>query len=169
MYTDSLRRENKELKDAFSSQSSGFNKFDSNKSKRSAQGQSSSIKTSPRALDYQTFGNDRESLKLSPVSKRNQNQESDIKDSDQENIRPEGEMYETNNTTETPVLFLDVNFGNGSVTRIVMYENDTPEELAEAFCLEHNLDLTKKSKLIAIIKKHLDSVLTKIDENPNEE
>jgi len=44
---------------------------------------------------------------------------------------------------EAPILFLDVNFGNGEITRIVMYENDTPEELAEAFCKEHNLDENK--------------------------
>ena len=50
-----------------------------------------------------------------------------------------------------------------------MYENDTPEELAEAFWIEHKLDDEKKSKLISIIKKHLDKVLEKIVEQPYDE
>lgn len=53
--------------------------------------------------------------------------------------------------SETPILFLDVNFGNGEITRIVMYENDKPEELAEAFWVENGLDLDKKDKLVKII------------------
>ena len=84
-------------------------------------------------------------------------------------IRQDNEQQEYPELADTPILYLDVNFGRGNITRIVMYENDTPEELAEAFCLEHKLDSSKKSKLITIIKKHLDSILDKIEENPYEE
>lgn len=67
--------------------------------------------------------------------------------------------------SETPILFLDVNFGNGEVTRIVMYENDSPEELAQAFCEENDLDPTKQQKLVQIIYQQLESVvLEKIEE-----
>ena len=66
--------------------------------------------------------------------------------------------------SETPILFLDVNFGNGEITRIVMYENDKPEELAEAFCIENGLDLSKKDRLVEIIYQQLESVLEKIEE-----
>jgi hypothetical protein len=79
------------------------------------------------------------------------------------------EMIKEEQSDDTPILFLDVNFGEGHVTRIVMYENDTPEELAEAFCQEHNLDQRKKAKLVKIIKKHLESVLEKIEENSEED
>jgi len=49
-----------------------------------------------------------------------------------------------------------------------MYENDTPEELADAFCKEHNLDNNKKQKLIEIIKTHLEQMLDKIVEDSEE-
>ena len=66
--------------------------------------------------------------------------------------------------SETPILFLDVNFGNGDITRIVMYENDKPEELAEAFWIENGLDMSKKDKLVKIIYQQLETVLEKIEE-----
>ena len=71
-------------------------------------------------------------------------------------------------TEEAPILFLDVNFGNGEITRIVMYENDTPEELAVAFCVEHKLDESKKLKLIEIIENHMKTMLIKIEEDADE-
>lgn len=80
----------------------------------------------------------------------------------EDDIFPEGD-------DESPILFLDVNFGNGEITRIVMYENDTPEELADAFCNEHALDSVKKVKLIEIIQNHLESMLDKIDEASEDE
>ena len=69
---------------------------------------------------------------------------------------------------ESPILFLDVNFGNGEITRIVMYENDKPEELAEAFWQENGLDLSKKDRLVEIIYQQLESVLEKIEEESEE-
>lgn len=74
---------------------------------------------------------------------------------------------------DSPVLFLDVNFGKGNVTRIVMYESDTPEALATAFCQEHNLDESHgskvKTKLVGIINKHLERILDQIEENSQED
>jgi len=71
-------------------------------------------------------------------------------------------------TDETPILYLDVNFGNGDITRIVMYENDKPEEVAEAFCHENGLDFMKQQKLVQIIYQQLESFLEKIEEESEE-
>ena len=49
-----------------------------------------------------------------------------------------------------------------------MYENDKPEELAEAFWLENNLDLEKQEKLVKIIYQQLETVLEKIEEESEE-
>lgn len=49
-----------------------------------------------------------------------------------------------------------------------MYENDTAEELAESFSKAHNLDDSKKQKLIQIIQLHLDQMLHKIVEDSDE-
>ena len=38
---------------------------------------------------------------------------------------------------EYPVLFLDVNLGNGGVSRIIMYEGDDAEEISAIFCEKH--------------------------------
>ncbi|CAI2378801.1 unnamed protein product [Moneuplotes crassus] len=70
--------------------------------------------------------------------------------------------------TESPVLFLDVNFGSDKLTRIIMYKDDSPGELAEAFCREHNLNESKKAKLESIIIQHLNSALDRIEEEPEE-
>ena len=38
---------------------------------------------------------------------------------------------------EYPVLFLDVNLGNGGVSRIIMYEGDDAAEISAIFCEKH--------------------------------
>ena len=113
-------------------------------------------------MEYQTFGNTDSTTNEPPILQQSANELPAV------NTLQNKEIYETN-TSEAPILFLDVNFGKGNITRIVMYENDTPEELAYAFCLEHKLDEEKKKKLIVIIKKHLESVLDRIIENSSEE
>ena len=82
--------------------------------------------------------------------------------------KKENKSGSNSSDSETPILFLDVNFGNGEITRIVMYENDKPEELAEAFCKENGLDLAKKDRLVEIIYQQLETVLEKIDEESDE-
>jgi len=55
-----------------------------------------------------------------------------------------------------PLLYLDVNFGGTwGVTRIIMYPNDTPEGIANKFCLENDLGPEKWEWLIDAIKAHL--------------
>ena len=39
---------------------------------------------------------------------------------------------------EHPLLFVDVNLGPGKAERIVVYENDTAEQLAEKFAYVHS-------------------------------
>ena len=113
-----------------------------------------------------TFGKQKNGENQLFQSSRNDEKPEDHDDS---KIKFNTEVIETAQNTETPILFLDVNFGKGNVTRIVMYENDTPEELAEAFWAEHKLNDEKKSKLISIIKAHFDKVLERIIEQPYDE
>lgn len=160
MYTDSIRRADREVGLPSSSEKDSRHNSNSHKKKPKK-----ALKQSPKATDYQTFGNNGDSQsknntdeKLGPMNEIPFDIDSNHKT----------EPYNTNGS-DAPILFLDVNFGRGNVTRIVMYENDTPEELADAFWLEHNLDLEKKQKLVCIIKKHLESVLDKIEESPSEE
>jgi hypothetical protein len=37
-------------------------------------------------------------------------------------------------------LFIDINLGEESSERIVVYEGDSAKELAKKFCEKHNLD-----------------------------
>jgi hypothetical protein len=41
-----------------------------------------------------------------------------------------------------PLLFLDVNLGQGNTERVVIREGDTAENIAAAFCSKHKLDGT---------------------------
>lgn len=53
-----------------------------------------------------------------------------------------------------PLLYVDVNLGSGvSAQRIVVFEGDTAEGLAEKFCNEHDLNEDMKGKLIALLKQ----------------
>ena len=45
------------------------------------------------------------------------------------------------------MLYVDVNLGNSGTQRIVVYEGDTAEALAEKFSKEYNLDEVMKQKL----------------------
>jgi len=46
-----------------------------------------------------------------------------------------------------PLLYVDVNLGPGKSERIVVYDGDTADSLAETFSKKHSLDNNMKSKL----------------------
>lgn len=46
-----------------------------------------------------------------------------------------------------PKLYVEVNIGKNCIEKIVVYEGDTADSLAEAFCQKHNLDMAMKEKL----------------------
>mmetsp|Transcript_1693 Transcript_1693/g.1537 ORF Transcript_1693/g.1537 Transcript_1693/m.1537 type:complete len:92 (-) Transcript_1693:73-348(-) len=62
------------------------------------------------------------------------------------------------------MLFVDVNFGAGRSQRIVVYDGDTAEDLADRFATEHNLDEIMKGKLKVLLDGHMAGLLSKIDE-----
>lgn len=64
-----------------------------------------------------------------------------------------------------PILFLDVNLGKGKVDRLVIMDGDDPLEIANKFCELHQLTDKKKRKLISVIKQQLTGMLTRIDED----
>ena len=80
---------------------------------------------------------------------------------DQEECEGEDENF--------PILFLDVNLGKDRVERLVIYDGDDPFQVAEEFCKTNGLEPRKQKKLAKVIKKQLDSLLTRIDEDEDEE
>ena len=48
--------------------------------------------------------------------------------------------------------------------RIVLYEGDEPEEVAEEFALEHCLDRSMCKKLTELLQQQMAGVLSKIEE-----
>ena len=63
-----------------------------------------------------------------------------------------------------PLLIIDVNIRQGVKKKIYVYEGDTPEDLAEKFANEHNLENETKGKLQCLIQNHMLRLLTRIDE-----
>lgn len=55
--------------------------------------------------------------------------------------------HDATTTERTPLLFLDVNLGRGEASRLVFYNGDDPETVAENFVRENGLDHGKKLKL----------------------
>ena len=62
------------------------------------------------------------------------------------------------------MLYVDVNLGNSGTQRIVVYEGDTAEALAEKFAKEYNLDESMKQKLNTLLQNQIAGVLEKIEE-----
>ncbi|CDW71596.1 UNKNOWN [Stylonychia lemnae] len=65
---------------------------------------------------------------------------------------------------EQPLLFIDINLGEESSERIVVFEGDSAQELAMRFCEIHNLDEETQMKLEEQLAAQIRSVLSKIDE-----
>ena len=86
---------------------------------------------------------------------------------EEKNLEEENKMeYEGNpeKKDEIPLLIIDVNIRQGVKKKIFVYEGDTPEELAEKFAKEHNLEVETKNKLQSLIHSHMLRLLTRIDE-----
>lgn len=71
-------------------------------------------------------------------------------DDENTNIRLESSPN-THTGENEPMLYVDVNLGNNGTQRIVVYEGDTAESLAEKFSLEHDIDENMKSKLTTML------------------
>ena len=63
-----------------------------------------------------------------------------------------------------PLLFVDVNLGPGRSERIVVYEGDTAEQLADDFTKKHGLDENLKEKLVKLLENQIAGLLARIDE-----
>lgn len=63
-----------------------------------------------------------------------------------------------------PMLYVDVNLGAAGSQRIVVYQGDQAEVLAENFAHMHNLDSQMRDKLTVMLQQQISGVLDKIDE-----
>lgn len=89
--------------------------------------------------------------------------EEPVYDDDQQSPDQEQDEGEGNGERE-PLLFVDVNLGPGRAERIVVYEGDTAELLAQDFADRHNLDDTLKGKLVILLQDQISGILQRIDE-----
>ncbi|KAL4481413.1 hypothetical protein ABPG72_010566 [Tetrahymena utriculariae] len=65
---------------------------------------------------------------------------------------------------KVPLLFVDVNLGLGRIERIVVYEGDKSEDLANKFAQVHNLDSVTKQKFKELLDNQIAGLLSRIDE-----
>lgn len=63
-----------------------------------------------------------------------------------------------------PLLYVDVNLGPGKSERIVVYDGDTADALAEKFSASHGLDQNMKGKLTLLLDSQIAGLLEKIEE-----
>ena len=73
----------------------------------------------------------------------------------------EGEESESD---DNPLLFVDVNLGPDRAERIVVYDGDTAEGLAEQFSQKHNLSANMHGKLVQLLQNEISGLLARIDE-----
>ena len=91
-------------------------------------------------------------------------QESPEDDQKQEMEQPNDPVDDEGEDGPNPLLFVDVNLGPGRAERIVVYEGDTAEQLAEEFTTKHGLDENLKEKLVKLLENQIASLLARIDE-----
>ena len=68
-----------------------------------------------------------------------------------------------------PLLFLEVNISEGRQAKLMVFENDEPEDIVEVFAELYDLGLAKKTKLMEIVKSQLAKILQNIGEALEEE
>lgn len=68
-----------------------------------------------------------------------------------------------------PKLYVDVNIGKNGMERIVVYEGDTAEGLANKFCQKHSLNDDMKEKLKLLLDQQIAGVLPKIMEDDDQD
>ena len=78
-----------------------------------------------------------------------------------EDNQVEGEESEEE---DNPLLFVDVNLGPDKAERIVVYDGDTAESLADAFTEKHGLSEMMRGKLVALLETEIAGLLSKIEE-----
>ena len=103
-----------------------------------------SVRSSHKELNYREIP-----ILKSPIEERQFEEDED-----------EGEESEEDN----PLLFVDVNLGPDRSERIVVYDGDTAEGLADDFARKHNLNQNMKIKLIQLLQNEISGLLSWIDE-----
>ena len=69
--------------------------------------------------------------------------------------RPRNTLQNSDNKSsgrsEEPILILDIKLVRDKPEKIVVFENDKPEDIVNKFCDEHNLDSNKAARLLGVI------------------
>jgi hypothetical protein len=115
---------------------------------------------------------------------------------EQEEQEDEGEGEGDDQSEQIPLLFVDVNLGEGttgklqfntktfvksyfhqgsttsltcsSIDRIVLYDGDDPADVAKEFSSRHNLDSSMTDKLTDLLTQQMNGVLSKIIEEDDD-
>ena len=80
---------------------------------------------------------------------------------------PDHSIASKTTSVKQPLLYVDVNLGPGKSERIVVYEGDTADALAEKFAISHGLDMSMKGKLSQLLDSQIAGLLEKIEEEQN--
>lgn len=67
-------------------------------------------------------------------------------------------------TQRIALLSLDINLGEGKTDKIIVYDGDTPKQIAEAMAKRHSLNSEVTAKFEKILESHLNHILSKIEE-----
>lgn len=81
---------------------------------------------------------------------------------------PASEDYPKQDTRE-PKLFVDVNVANFGLKRIIVYEGDTVDSLVADFVKLCPIDESMVERLKELLKKQMDGVLERIDEDDDQQ
>jgi len=99
---------------------------------------------------------------------RSSNQEIELpRDEEEKEDKSEGNSGQEQEDERVPILFVDVNLGQGQTQRIVVCEGDSLEDLARKFLEEHELDTSMEKRLVELLASQIDKLLEPIEEEPS--
>lgn len=73
------------------------------------------------------------------------------------------------NPDDYPVLYVDINLGKNRVERLMVYENEDPVEVAQVFATRTGINEKMKVKLEEMLKEQLAGLLSRINEEEDDE
>ena len=94
-------------------------------------------------------------------------------DRSQENLSKEpteaGNVQQPNIEKEYPILYVDINLGKDRVERLTVYEGEDPNSVSQEFAERTGINDRMKSKLEKMLKEQLASILSRINEEEDDE
>ena len=65
---------------------------------------------------------------------------------------------------ELPLLFVDVDIGGGKTDRVIVYQDNSAEDLAKEFAQKHSLNSEMEARLVNLLNQQITDILIRMEQ-----